>query len=227
MKIALALSGGMDSVTALAVALDAGHEVLAVCFDYGSKHNRYEATAFRNIINHYNIPSRRVDLTEVGIHLKSKLMSGGGDVPEGHYEEESMRDTVVPGRNLIFASVLTGIAWSHGCDQVWMGVHAGDHFIYPDCRPEFIDAMTHAIAFGTDFKVRLEAPFLVINKADILKRGLLLKVPYQLTRTCYKEQKVACGKCGSCQERLWAFDQLKTADPLDYESRELMPKKKK
>jgi 7-cyano-7-deazaguanine synthase len=231
-KIAIALSGGMDSVTLLAYALNQGFDVLAVQFQYGSKHNPWEARAFENVIRYYkrhgvHLDFKEANLRQVGALLNSALIDPDKEVPEGHYEEESMRQTVVPGRNLIFASVLTGIAWSNGCSEVWLGVHAGDHFIYPDCRPEFVEAMDRAIQTGTDFKVILKAPYLQINKADIVKRGLALNVPYQLTRTCYKAQPTACGVCGSCQERLWAFNQNGVEDPLEYDSRELLPKKAK
>ena len=231
-KICMSLSGGMDSVTALAVALDTGHQVLAINFQYDSKHNKYERSAFNAALafylakyGHKRLSADEVVLTEVSKHLQSNLLKSGQEIPEGHYEAESMRQTVVPGRNIIFASVLAGIAWSNDCEEIWLGVHAGDHFIYPDCRPEFIEHMDLAIAFGTDHKVRVEAPFLSIDKAAILAKGLALSVPYDLTRTCYKDQVVACGKCGSCQERLWAFKQNGVNDPLDYETREPIAKK--
>jgi len=144
----------------------------------------------------------------------------GGDIPEGHYEDESMSRTVVPGRNIIFASILTGVAWSLGAEEVWLGIHQGDHAIYPDCRPEFYRAMNEAVTLGTDGKVVLKAPFLDTNKTGILRRGLFLNVPYGYTRTCYKEQEIACGKCGSCQERLEAFAECGLTDPVEYETKE-------
>lgn len=224
-KVIVSLSGGMDSATLLAKAVAAGHSVECVGMSYGSKHGRYEQECARRLCLHYGVPYRLVDLTEaLGGLLSSDLLKTGGDVPEGHYEAESMRRTVVPGRNIIFASILAGRAWSAGADEVWLGVHAGDHFIYPDCRPQFFYAMRAAVREGTDGRVVLQAPFLHVDKAAILKEGLTLGAPYQLTRTCYKDQSVACGRCGSCQERLWSFRQNGVEDPLEYASRELIPK---
>lgn len=228
MKICMAVSGGLDSVTLLAHAINFGHQVIPVLFQYGSKHNIFEREAFRQVLEHYHLKFQRkeIDLTCLQEHLKSNLMAGGGDIPEGHYEAESMRQTVVPGRNLIFASVLAGIAWSEKCEEVWLGTHSGDHHIYPDCRPEFIEAMDQAIRFGTDQAVKLVAPFGNINKANILKKGIALNVPYSLTRTCYKSQRVACGKCGSCRERLHAFQLNSIPDPIQYEFRDPNPGRK-
>lgn len=221
----VSLSGGMDSSTVLAHALDSNRKCITYFCGYGSKHNCFEAIAARRVADHYGVEFVIVDLTEVGTHLKSDLLHSGGDIPEGHYEEESMRQTVVPGRNMIFASVLSGIAWSRECSEVWLGIHAGDHFIYPDCRPEFFEAMSRAVELGSDGKVKLVAPYLQKKKADILKHGLLMGVPYQHTRTCYKYQHTACGKCGSCQERLEAFKLNGVEDSLTYDSRELVSKR--
>lgn len=222
----VALSGGMDSCTVLAKAL-AYHNGNVDCigFTYGSKHNKYEQEAAIAIAKFYMVPFDQVNLTSVVLpYVKSDLLRTGGDVPEGHYEAESMKQTVVPGRNIIFCSILAGIAWSREAEAIWVGIHAGDHHIYPDCRPEFYFHMDRAVYEGTDHKVRLEAPFLHADKSIILQEGFDLGTPYHLTRTCYKNQKVACGKCGSCQERLTAFKRLDREDPIDYETRELMPK---
>jgi 7-cyano-7-deazaguanine synthase len=231
MKVIVALSGGMDSATLLAEALDSGHRVVPVGFKYPSKHNFWERKAAQKIQHHYWLDPeshiddfRTIDLTSLFDGFSSDLLESGGDIPEGHYEAENMRQTVVPGRNIIFASVLAGLAWSVEAEEVWLGIHAGDHFIYPDCRPGFFIAMDEAIRYGTDEKVALQAPFLQVTKKEILERGNELKVPYHLTRTCYKDQEVACGKCGSCQERLSAFASLGLQDPLEYETRELLPK---
>lgn len=224
-RIVVALSGGMDSTTVLAEALFQGHQVArAVGFTYGSKHNAYENKAAQAVADMLRVPFKIIDLTEVMGNFKSNLMKTGGEIPEGHYEAASMAATVVPGRNLIFASILTGVAWSLDASEVWLGIHAGDHAIYPDCRPDFAMAMDQAIQLGTDRKVRLAFPYININKTDIIARGRRFGTPYQLTRTCYKNQPVACGKCGSCQERLEAFNRNNISDPIEYESRELLPK---
>lgn len=219
MKIVLSLSGGMDSATLLAQAVSRGYEVIPVGFYYGSKHGKYEQEAARQLVSYYKLAANHqtIDLTNVMSAFKSDLLLSGGEIPEGHYTDSSMSRTVVPGRNIIFASVLSGLAWSVKAEQVWLGVHAGDHAIYPDCRPGFINSMREAVHSGTDGLVLLKAPYLNIDKTAILKIGLGLKVPYDLTRTCYKDQKMACGKCGSCTERIEAFTKNNVTDPLEYE----------
>jgi len=221
----LSLSGGMDSATLFASMIESGRKVVrAVGFCYGSKHNSYENAAAANLASHYSVPYDLVDLNNVGALLRSNLLRQGGPIPEGHYEAKSMEQTVVPGRNLIFASILSGLAWSTDAVEVWMGVHSGDHAIYPDCRPDFVSAMAAAIHYGTDGRIKLMTPFLNMNKNSILEYGLRYQVPYILTRTCYKDQPVACGKCGSCQERLAAFAANGLPDPIEYESREIVLK---
>jgi 7-cyano-7-deazaguanine synthase len=152
------------------------------------------------------------------------LLVSGDAIPEGHYQEESMRQTVVPGRNLLFISVLAAIAQSKGMERVWLGIHAGDHFIYPDCRRVFFVGARSAVEESSAGAVSLYAPFLTGNKTNIIKYGTYVGVPYHLTRTCYSDQLIACGRCGSCQERLEAFSQCGIADPLKYQTRELLPK---
>lgn len=216
-KAVLSLSGGLDSTTLLAHALHEGREVLAVGFRYGSKHNYFENSAAWNIARHYKVPFRLIDLSSIMVSFKSNLLISGGEIPEGHYEEESMKLTVVPGRNMIFLSILSGIAMSEKMDEVWIGIHAGDHRIYPDCRPAFAHSMASAIFEGTDGQIRLEAPFLNKHKSDIVTLGLGLNVPFALTRTCYKNQELACKKCGACRERLEAFFIQNVIDPIKYE----------
>ena len=216
MKVIVSLSGGMDSTTVLAEAIAEGREVVAVGFTYGSKHNKYENEAARNVAAHYSIPFRLIDFSSIVTGFKSNLLLSGGDIPEGHYEQIEMSDTVVPGRNIIFSAILAGVAWSENAEEIWLGIHSGDHAIYPDCRPEFYSAMDKAIRTGTDDRVRLMAPYLDGNKTTIIKRGLELQVPYHLTRTCYKDQPIACGKCGACNERREAFMNNGVVDPIDY-----------
>lgn len=235
----VALSGGMDSTTLLARALlddvvgvahrshaeiDTRVEVHAVGFDYGSKHNYYEINSAEHVAQYYGIKYGVIDLKPLMANWRSALLQSGPAVPEGHYQEENMRQTVVPGRNLIFLSILAGLAESEGFNEVWIGAHAGDHFIYPDCRPEFLNAAGDAIWHSSNAKVRLQRPFWKDDKTSIIKWGLPNGVPYHLTRTCYKKQSIACGKCGSCQERLEAFAANGIADPIDYESRLIIPK---
>ena len=225
----LALSGGLDSTVLLARIRrkEPTERVLAVSFTYGSKHNPLENAAAKAIADHYQVELREVDLTPIMQSFKSDLMKSGKPLPEGHYAEESMRRTVVPGRNIIFASLLSGIAWSEAPDDsdvcIYLGIHAGDHFIYPDCRPEFANAMADAISKGTGDKVQLYAPFLHKKKDFIVNLGVELKVPFEKTRTCYSEHATACGVCGSCQERLESFMLVGATDPLPYTSRRLLP----
>lgn len=227
-KAVVSLSGGMDSATVLGRTLGQYNpgQVLAVSFSYRSKHNPYEVKASRALAEFYGVDWLGVDLSLPFAHVESNLLEGGGDIPEGHYEDRSMAKTVVPGRNMIFASVMAGIAWSHQATDAVLGIHAGDHAIYPDCRPPFFISMREAIWQGTDKRVTLIAPFLYDSKADILRYGLAYvpSVPYQLTRTCYQDQPMACGRCGACQERLASFAANGATDPIEYESREIMPK---
>jgi 7-cyano-7-deazaguanine synthase len=229
-KAILASSGGLDSGVLLHSLLLNRYEVLAVQFQYGGKHNHWELnaqvalTAYLRGAKHLPVATLSVDLTKVFSAFRSDLLKTGGDLPTGHYQEENMRRTVVPGRNLIFASVLAGLAESNDIPQVFLGVHAGDHFIYPDCRPAFVNNLYTTVLASSDGKVGVLAPYLSLPKSEIVKVGLENEFPFELTRTCYADQETACGKCGSCQERLEAFHLNGVPDPLDYESRELLPK---
>lgn len=227
--ILLALSGGLDSCAVLATIAryngDVQGFVQTVGFEYGSKHGRYERNAACRVAAHYKLVHYIIDLSGAFFIGTSALLLGGMELPEGHYEEESMRKTVVPGRNLIFASILASIAEAQGCDAIYLGVHAGDHHIYPDCRPAFVASLIETVKLSTDGKVAVRAPFLGLTKADIVKHGLEAKAPFHLTRTCYSNDAIACGKCGSCQERLEAFALNGVEDPILYETRELLPKK--
>jgi len=221
-KTVLALSGGLDSSTLLFFLLNHGYEVHTCTFYYGSKHGVYENRAAESIIDYYinkgfNIIPHTIDLQAAFISIESNLMKSGGAIPSGHYESTSMKKTVVPGRNLIFASIMAGIAESVGANFITLGSHAGDHFIYPDCRPEFNIALKEVIEESTDRKVSVQIPFQNWTKKDIIEYGIHNKVPYELTRTCYKDQQNSCGQCGSCVERKEAFELLNLIDPITYE----------
>ena len=221
-KFVMGLSGGMDSSTLLALMLHQGYEVYACVFTYGSKHNKYENKAASDIVAFYQdrgypVEEIKIDLTLVMSNFKSSLLLSGGEIPEGHYESESMKSTVVPGRNLIFASIMAGLAESVGALEIALGVHSGDHHIYPDCRPNFIQQLNKTIHLSSEGRVHIVTPFSDIDKGGILLRGIEMKVPYHLTRTCYKDQLISCGKCGSCVERLEAFDEYGILDPIEYE----------
>jgi 7-cyano-7-deazaguanine synthase len=219
-KVVVSLSGGMDSLTLTAYYLEHEYEVYPVIFTYGSKHNKYENEAALKICHFWDLDYRFINLQFMSIVAKSNLMKTGGEIPEGYYEDENMKLTVVPGRNLIFASILASYAESNDINSIALGVHSGDHLIYPDCRPEFIDQLRKTILLSTENKVTVEAPFLHIDKTEILKLGYGFNniiVPYELTRTCYKDQKLSCGSCGSCTERLEAFRNIGAIDPIDYQ----------
>lgn len=224
-KIVLGLSGGLDSTTLLGMFLDKGYEVHACLFMYGSKHNIYEQRAAQDVINFYQAHFMPVflhtfNLPQIFADFKSNLLKSGGDIPEGHYNDENMKLTVVPGRNLIFASIMAGLAESIGAESIALGVHAGDHAIYPDCRPLFINALNDTIQESTERKVNVITPILNYTKGELLEIGINIQnppVPYHITRTCYKDQVHACGKCGSCVERLEAFEMNNLIDPITYE----------
>ena len=218
MAAVVSLSGGLDSATVLARCLEVRKKlVIPVFFRYDSKHNEHEFLAAGRVANHFSRTLRVIDLRSFSSHLHSNLMKNGGEIPEGHYMDITMDQTVVPSRNIIFASILSGYAWGNGGSEVWLGIHAGDHHIYPDCRPEFFASMNAAICLGTGNRIELVAPFLRKTKAEIVREGLRLRVPYELTRTCYKDQELACGKCGACCERLEAFGINNQKDPIHYE----------
>jgi len=215
MKVILSLSGGLDS-TCLLSRLFKQVEVLPVIFSYGSKHNRYENEAAYMVCKYYDLKPLHIELDQVMVEFRSNLLKTGGEIPEGHYSAPSMSQTVVPARNLIFISILAGLAESNDAQKVALAVHAGDHHIYPDCRPEFVKSADKTVSLATDGKVSLMAPFLMMSKGEVLKEGLVERAPVHLTRTCYKDQLIACGKCGSCVERLEAFQQCGMKDPIDY-----------
>lgn len=227
-KIVIGLSGGMDSATLLGILLEQGAEVHCCIFYYGSKHGKWESLAASNIIdfyqkNNYPVFVYTYDLQNIFTKLlpTSSLLNFGGSIPEGNYTDESMKSTVVPGRNMIFASIMASLAESIGAEAIALGVHAGDHHIYPDCRQEFIKALDTTIYLSSDRQVEIITPLIRYNKSMILKRGnnLSVPVPYELTRTCYKDQPLACGKCGSCNERLSAFSKLGIIDPIQYDNK--------
>lgn len=221
----VSLSGGMDSTATLAKAIREGVEVKrAIAFRYGSKHGRHENNAARAIAASYGIPFSVLDISAAMQFTTSNLLAAGDAIPEGYYEAESMRLTVVPGRNSIFIAILASIAESEGISEVWLGIHSGDHHIYPDCRPAFFDAMDNAVIASSDGRVSLVAPYLLGDKASILRENIPFGVPFALTRTCYTDNAIACGRCGSCQERLAAFASIGEEDPLPYASRDLIAK---
>jgi len=217
MKMVISLSGGLDSAVLLGRMKNIGYDVHCVTFDYGSKHGHYEIDAARKLAAWYSIPWQVIDVRGVFSGFASALLKTDERmIPEGHYEDSSMSQTVVPGRNMIFASILAGLAQSIGYDSVGLGIHAGDHAIYPDCRPAFYAGMGAAVSAATEQNIELYAPFLDMTKGEIVAEGGRYKVPFRLTRTCYKDQPLPCGLCGSCTERLEAFAFAGLVDPVEY-----------
>jgi len=209
------LSGGMDSVTLL---YDQQERIaLAVSFDYGSKHNAREIPFARMHSERLGIRHITIPLDFMTKYFQSSLLKGGEEIPEGHYADENMRSTVVPFRNGIMLSIAVGIAESNGLKFVMMANHGGDHTIYPDCRPEFVDAFDKTAQAGTFVKVGLLSPFVNWTKTDIARRGKELGINYAETWSCYKGGEQHCGKCGTCVERREALSEAGIEDPTVYE----------
>lgn len=195
----IVLSGGMDSTTMLYEFRDS--IALAVNFSYGANQNAREAECARYNCEKLGVELIEIDLAFMGEYFKSSLLEGADAIPEGHYEDENMHSTVVPFRNGIMLSIAAGLAESRGLKAVMIANHGGDHAIYPDCRPEFIEAMRQSIAAGTFINVELRAPYTDISKIEIARRGAALGVDYTHTYSCYKGGAEHCGKCGTCVER--------------------------
>ena len=212
MKAVLIYSGGLDSTTLL---YEYRSEIaLAVSFDYGSKHNARELGFARQNCNKLGIRHMIIPLDFIGQYFKSSLLQSGGAIPEGHYADDNMRSTVVPFRNGIMLSVAVGLAESMELDTVLIANHSGDHAIYPDCRPEFIDSFSKAAENGTYNGVKVVSPYCNMTKRDIAIRGRELGVDFALTYSCYNGGEKHCGRCGTCTERKEALEGF---DPTEYE----------
>lgn len=209
------LSGGMDSSTALALEAREGDARLAVSVDYGQRHRR-ELDAARDLAAYYGVPHEVLDLTGWGKLLKgSSLTDPDVPVPEGHYASPSMAITVVPNRNATMLMAAAGVALAVGASRVVTAVHSGDHAVYADCRPEFIQAASLASLLGAG--ISISAPFVDITKTDIARLGGEIGVPFGLTWSCYNGGDLHCGKCGTCYERREAFEEAGLKDPTSYE----------
>jgi len=209
------LSGGMDSVTMLYDYKD--RIAVAISFDYGSNHNNKEIPFARLHCERLGIRHIVIPLSFMAEYFKSSLLSGADDIPEGNYADENMKSTVVPFRNGIMLSVAVGIAESNELKYVMMANHGGDHAIYPDCRPEFVESFSAAAKAGTYVGVTLFAPYTSLTKADIARRGKELGIDYSETWSCYKGGEVHCGKCGTCVERKEALAEANIDDTTIYE----------
>ena len=217
MKTTLVCSGGLDSVSLAHVLADQGSLSRLVSFDYGQRHTR-ELDFAAACAKRLGVPHHVIDLRSVGVTLIGSALTDDLDVPDGHYEEESMKVTVVPNRNAIMLTVAYGIAAAQGDDAVATAVRGGDHFIYPDCRPAFtnaFDTMQRAALEGYA-DVALHVPFVHHSKADIVTEGARVNTPFDQTWSCYKGGDLQCGRCGTCVERREAFNLAGVPDPTVY-----------
>lgn len=224
MKTCVLLSGGMDSVTVFHQALRDSDVVACLSFDYGAKHNAREIPFAKLHADRAGVPHHVVSLDFMDRLFKSDLLRSGGDIPEGHYAEESMKKTVVPFRNGIMLSVAAGFAESIGADAVVIAAHSGDHAIYPDCREPFMRAIGVAMEEGTYARIKLQRPFIDMDKAAIARRGAELGVDFAETWSCYKGGEIHCGVCGTCVERREAFLLAGLQDPTVYEQTPELPR---
>jgi len=223
-KVIVLVSGGMDSVTAFYDSVKKYDVVAGVSFNYGAKHNDKEIPFAAYHCQKLGIPHKIISLAFMNQLFKSGLLKSGGEIPEGHYEELTMRQTVVPFRNGIMMSIVAGFAESEGAKGLVIAAHSGDHAIYPDCREGFMKSMGEAIRLGTYENVEVIRPFIAMNKAEIAKRGQELGVDFSLTWSCYKGDDIHCGKCGTCVERREAFILAGMKDPTAYKETGPLPK---
>lgn len=224
-KTVVLISGGMDSVAALYKAKTDTKVIACLSFHYGSKHNDREIPFAKWHADKLGIPHLTIPLAFIGEQFESDLLKKGGEIPKGHYEEQSMKKTVVPFRNGIMLSIAGGFAESKGADGLVIAAHSGDHAIYPDCREEFMKAMGDAIRLGTYVEVELLRPFIALTKAEIAAEGARLGVDFSKTWSCYVGGATHCGECGTCVERREAFQLAGLFDPTEYISEGPLPPK--
>lgn len=217
MKDALiVVSGGMDSTTMLYEYKD--EIALAVTFDYGANHGAREIPLAGMHCERLGIEHVVIGIDFMKKYFQSSLLDGGDAIPEGHYEEENMRSTVVPFRNGIMLAIACGLAESRGLKRLMIANHAGDHAIYPDCRPEFVEAMSRATQAGTYDGIHVDAPYTNLTKSEIARHGARLGLDYSETWSCYKGGERHCGRCGTCVERREALAEAGVEDRTEYES---------
>jgi 7-cyano-7-deazaguanine synthase len=208
-------SGGMDSATLLYHLRDKGHVLQAISIDYKQRHLK-ELWYAKLFCSHLPVPLTVLDLRTVGALLRGSSQTDlSVPVPHGHYQADTMKQTVVPNRNMLLLAAAASVAIAKKCDSVAYGAHAGDHDIYPDCRPEFINTMQQAFLQCDWNPLELLVPFQNWTKGAIAKEGVRLGVPYELTWTCYEGKSRPCGLCGACCERREAFQEAGVKDPLE------------
>ncbi len=227
MKVMVLASGGVDSSTCLAMAVDKykSENVIALSISYGQKHNK-ELESAKKIAQYYNVEFKQIDVATLFEDSDCSLLTHSDkDIPQESYAEQLKKtdgkpvSTYVPFRNGLFLSVAASIALSNGCSLIYYGAHSDDAAgnAYPDCSDVFNEAMNRAIYEGSGRQLSIKAPFVGLKKADVVRKGLELKVPYELTWSCYEGHDKPCGVCGTCIDRRAAFRANNTEDPLEYE----------
>lgn len=216
-KVVIIYSGGMDSYTVLNRAIRDGYKPYPLTFNYGQRHKK-EIDVAAAVCQELGLEHKIVDITAINQLLQGSSLTSDIEIPEGHYEQENMKSTVVPNRNMILLSLAIGYAVSIGASKVFYGAHSGDHAIYPDCRPEFVNKMNEVSQIANYEPVEIVSPYLKQSKIEILKDGLSMGLDYGKSWTCYNGREKACGRCGACQERLEAFRLNNCEDPLEYEA---------
>ncbi|MDA9730781.1 7-cyano-7-deazaguanine synthase QueC [Gammaproteobacteria bacterium] len=212
-KILVIYSGGLDSYTLLNEAIFNGHEVEAITFNYGQKH-KVEVEYASKFCSDHKIPHEIVNLNLERV-LSDSALVGDTKIPEGNYDKDKMMQTIVPNRNMIMISVAASQAIKNKCEHLWYAAHAGDHEIYPDCRPEFIDKLGAVLSICDYHEIKFEAPYMKLSKNEIVKKGLEMNLNYAQAWTCYVGGKKPCLKCSSCLERASAFKFNEAEDPLN------------
>ncbi|NQV99558.1 MAG: 7-cyano-7-deazaguanine synthase QueC [Rhodospirillales bacterium] len=217
MKTIVVCSGGLDSVTLAHKIANEAELLRLVTFDYGQRHKK-EIDFARACAERLAVPCDVVDIGAIGKLLSGSALTDDVDVPDGHYAEDSMKLTIVPNRNAIMLTIAFGIAAAQKADAVATAVHGGDHFIYPDCRPAFIDAFQAMQSQALDgfADIRLYTPFVSISKSAIVSDGMRYQTPFEATWSCYKGGDIHCGRCGTCVERREAFHLAGVNDPTSY-----------
>jgi 7-cyano-7-deazaguanine synthase len=214
-KIVVVYSGGLDSFTLLNQAIEKSHSISTISFDYGQKHKK-ELKFVKKFCLQESLEHQIIDVSGINVLFRGSSLTDDLEIPKGHYEDESMQSTVVPNRNMILISMALGYAVTKEATEVWFGAHSGDHAIYPDCRPEFLEKMDAVARISNYSPISVKAPYINLSKDEILAIGLALGLDYQLTWTCYEGQEKACGTCGACHERLEAFKNNNAVDPIKY-----------
>lgn len=217
MKALVVCSGGLDSVTLAYKVANEGTLTSLLSFDYGQRH-RKELDFAAQCAQALNVKHTIIDLSQVGAQLTGSALTDDIEIPDGHYAEDSMKITVVPNRNAIMMTIAFGLATSQQADTVAMAVHGGDHFIYPDCRPDFIESFVNMQKLALDgmADVSLYTPFLNQDKTEIARQAETYEVPVADTWSCYKGNDLQCGRCGTCVERREAFNLAGIEDPTEY-----------